>query len=145
MLTDIIVIMNSGEGLHSDVRREAGRALRARAQGRHTDALGQALGELDPDLLEWADDFIFGSVWQREGLAFEDRIMVAIVALAARGDVDQLRNYIHGALQAGVPAERIHESLLMLVVYAGFPTAIRSLVVLQKARESYERRDRGED
>jgi 4-carboxymuconolactone decarboxylase len=125
--------------MHPDVRHETGRALRARAQGARTDALGDALAELDPQLLEWADSFIFGSVWQRDGLAFEERMMVAIVALAARGDTDQLRNYIHGALQAGIPAERIHESLLMLVVYAGFPTAIRALVVLQKARSSHER------
>jgi 4-carboxymuconolactone decarboxylase len=128
--------MNSEETMHDAVRQHDGRALRARAQGRRTEQLGTALGDLDPDLLEWADSFIFGSVWQGEGLAFEDRMMVAIVALAARGDTDQLRNYVHGALQAGVPAERIHESLKMLVVYAGFPTAIRALVVLEKARES---------
>ena len=64
-------------------------------------------------------------------------MLVAIVALAARGDVDQLRNYVHGALQAGIPPERLHAALKMLVVYAGFPTAIRALVVLDKARESY--------
>jgi 4-carboxymuconolactone decarboxylase len=128
--------MNSEKTMHDAVRQQDGRALRARAQGRRTEQLGTALGDLDPDLLEWADSFIFGSVWQGEGLAFEDRMMVAIVALAARGDTDQLRNYVHGALQAGLPAERIHESLKMLVVYAGFPTAIRALVVLEKARES---------
>ena len=49
--------------------RAAGRALRARAQGRQTDKLGEALGALDPALLEYADEFIFGgSATGRAGL-----------------------------------------------------------------------------
>jgi len=33
----------------------------------------------------------------------------------------QLRNYLHGALQAGISGPQDHEALLMMVVYAGFP------------------------
>lgn len=116
---------------------EAGRALRARAQGARTDQLGDALAALDPDLLAYADGFIFGSVWNRPGLAFEDRMLVAITALAATGANAQLGNYLHGALQDGIAPERIREALKMLVVYVGFPTAISALAIFDEIAAKY--------
>jgi 4-carboxymuconolactone decarboxylase len=118
--------------------RADGPAQRGRAQGARTAELGAALADLDPDLLRWADGFIFGDVWSTDVIGFEERMMVAIVALASGGQQVQLRNYLHGALQAGIDPERIHESLKMLVVYAGFPTAIAALATLQEVRAKYE-------
>jgi 4-carboxymuconolactone decarboxylase len=120
---------------------EAGRALRARAQGRHTDKLGEALAALDPDLLEYADGFIFGSVWTKPGLEFEDRMLVALTALAATGQTTQLGNYLHGALQDGIAPERIKEALKMLVVYVGFPTAISALATFDAIAAKYATRE----
>jgi len=116
-----------------------GEELRARAQGVRADALGQALADLDPELLEWADEFIFGTVWSRPGLAFEDRMLVAITALASQGATTQLRNYLHGALQDGMDPDRIREALVMLVVYVGFPTALNALVVYKEVLDAHER------
>jgi 4-carboxymuconolactone decarboxylase len=120
-------------------RSAQGALLRARAQGARTEALGEALAALDPELLEWADEFIFGSVWQRPGLAFEDRMLVAITALATQGATTQLRNYLHGALQEGIEPGRIREALVMLVVYVGFPTALQSLVVFKEVLDAHHR------
>jgi 4-carboxymuconolactone decarboxylase len=129
--TDIIVIMNSPE--------PTGAELRARAQGARTAELGNALAAVDPDLLTWADTFIFGSVWTGPGISFEDRMIVAIVALAATGETTQLRNYLHGALQAGIEPERVQESLKMLVVYVGFPRAIGALATYREVLERHRR------
>src|SRR3954471_20161806 len=106
---------------------ETGRAMRGRAQGAKTDGLGRALEALDPVLLEWTDDFIFDRVWGRPGISYEERMLVAIVSLSTQGRINQLRNYFHGALQAGIPAEKIQEALLMISVYAGFPTALDAI------------------
>jgi len=121
-------------------RAERGRELRERAQGAKADALQQVLASLDPDAAAWADEFIFGTVWDRPGLEFEDRMLVAITALAAQGNSAQLRNYLHGALQDGMPPEKIHEAMLMLVVYCGFPTALGALGVWKEVHTSH--RDR---
>jgi 4-carboxymuconolactone decarboxylase len=56
-------------------------------------------------------------------------MLVAIVALAAINRPAQLRNYLHGALQDGMSPCRIHEALMMLVVYVGFPTALEAIGV----------------
>lgn len=111
---------------------DVGRAMRGRAQGRKAEALGLLLEELDPAMLEWSDDFIFDSVWGRPGMTFEQRMLVAITALGTSGQIAQLRNYFHGALQAGIPAETIHEGLLMLSVYAGFPAALNALTCFKE-------------
>lgn len=115
----------------------SGAPLRARAQGARTAELGEALGQLDPDLLAWADGFIFNQVWAGEGISFEDRMLVAIVSLASCGNLAQLRNYLHGALQAGIDPVRIQEALKMLVVYVGFPVALDALIVYQGVRAKY--------
>ncbi len=116
-----------------------GAERRARAQGaRHAD-LQAALGSIDPRMAGWADEWIFGQVWD-DTAAFEDRALVAITALAATAKPDQLRNYLHGALQDGMDPRRIHEALVMLVVYVGFPTALQALVVWQEVVRSNRRR-----
>jgi 4-carboxymuconolactone decarboxylase len=125
--------MNCDESVPAYSTTPSGGRLRAQAQGSRTDQLGEALAELDPDL-------IFGKVWAGEGLAFDDRMLVAIVALACGGHHVQLRNYLHGALQAGIDPNRVHEALKMLVVYAGFPTAIAAMAVLRDVRAKYEAR-----
>ncbi|MBS1676593.1 MAG: carboxymuconolactone decarboxylase family protein [Actinobacteria bacterium] len=121
-------------------RAEVGRELRERAQGEMAPRLQEALGSLDPELAEIADDFIFGRLWSGEGIAFEERMLVAITALAAGDHQEQLRNYLHGALQEGIPAEKLHEALKMLVVYCGFPTALHALATFAKVRAAHEKR-----
>lgn len=118
---------------------ETGPERRALAQGRRAPDLQAALGELDPQLAEWADGFIFGEVWGRSGLSHRDRMLVAITALAATGKPNQLRGYLHGALQSGIRSEELRDLLVMLVVYAGFPTAIESLVLFEQVRKAEER------
>lgn len=118
----------------------SGRELRRRAQGAKADQLQALLCGIDPVLGEWADGFIFGEVWARPGLSQDERMLVAISALAVSGNVDQMRNYLWGALQADIPASKVHETLIMLVVYAGFPRALNALhvwrTVLEAARRS---------
>jgi 4-carboxymuconolactone decarboxylase len=129
-------------GMGAEDPTAAGRAMRGRAQGRKTDALGEALRELDPALLEWTDGFIFGDVWARPGLDYEERMLVAITSLATQGQIPQLRNYFHGALQAGIPAQKIQEALLMISVYAGFPTALNALTSFKQALAAEDKEKR---
>ena len=105
----------------------AGSARRGRAQGAKAAKLQAALVELDPGSARWADEFVFGEVWAGDDLPSEERMLVAITALAATGRRNQLRNYLHGALQDGIPSDKLRAALRMLVVYAGFPVAIEAM------------------
>ncbi|HVV91055.1 MAG TPA: carboxymuconolactone decarboxylase family protein [Solirubrobacterales bacterium] len=121
-----------------------GSEIRRRAQGEKADALAAALEDLDPRMREWADGFIFGDVWAAEGLSFEERMLVAIALLGGSGQIPQLRNYLHGALQEGIPPEKVQETLVMTSVYAGFPAALNALDCWRRVRESHvARSDQG--
>lgn len=127
-----------GQGEH-DTSSTAGRARRERAQGTKAQALQAVLTGYDAGMAEYVDDFIFGKVWGRPGLSFEERMIVAITALAATEHPNQLRNYLHGALQDGIPASKIHEIVVMLGVYCGFPTALEAMTEWQSVLASVRR------
>lgn len=109
-----------------------GRDRRRRAQGQRADDLQHILASFDEGMADYADDFIFGQVWGRPGLDFQERMLVAITALAAHEHGNQLRNYLHGALQDGIPASKVQEVMVMLAVYCGFPTALQGMLVWQE-------------
>jgi 4-carboxymuconolactone decarboxylase len=119
---------------------EQGAKIRARAQGEKAENLAAVLDALDPDLRDWTDGFIFGSVWNRPGLEFEERMLVAIALLTGLQQLPQLRNYLHGALQAGIPAEKIQETLAMSAVYAGFPASLNALDCWRGVRADHAKR-----
>ena len=116
-----------------------GAARRRRAQGAKADELQDALASMDPQVAEWANEFVFGQVWKPGPLSFEEQLLVAIVALGATNNAGQLKNYVHGALQSGMDKEKIGQALRMLTVYAGFPYAINALTVLTDCVSAHER------
>jgi 4-carboxymuconolactone decarboxylase len=109
---------------------EPGAARRRRSQGRMHQKTQDRMTEIDGSLAGWTDEFVFGEVWAGEDLAWTERVLVAVIALATQGHHVQMKNYLHGALQAGIPEAKLREALKMLVVYAGFPVAIQALDVL---------------
>jgi 4-carboxymuconolactone decarboxylase len=116
-----------------------GREIERRIFGDKADALATLMDELDPDVGRWAREFAFGDVWARDALAFEERLLVAIISLAVLGRIDQLRNYLFAALRAGVAAEKVQQALGMTCVYAGFPVALNALVCWREVRASHAR------
>jgi 4-carboxymuconolactone decarboxylase len=127
--------MSTGD-LNREQLRERGQKVRARAQGEKHETLQGILNGYDRGMGGYVDEFIFGQVWARPGLTFEERMIVAITALAATEHPNQLRNYLHGALQDGIPASKIHEIVVMLAVYCGFPTALEAMTEWQSVLRS---------
>jgi 4-carboxymuconolactone decarboxylase len=121
-------------------RTTEGDQLRRQVQGVQEQALFENLTGLDPRLGEWSNGFIFGEVWRDDAIDPGERIVVALVALAATGQHQQLRNYLHSALQNSVSPARIHESLMMLVIYVGFPVALSAMSVWREVVLSYRKR-----
>jgi 4-carboxymuconolactone decarboxylase len=73
-------------------------------------------------------------------LTFEERMLVAITALSALNRRNQLRNYLHGALQLGIPEQKLRELMQMMTVYAGFPVAIEGMSELDGVVAAHGRR-----
>lgn len=120
-------------------RIEEGRAIRARAQGAKHEALRARSAEWDPTTPDIIDDFVFGTIWNRPGLEFEERMLIAIGMLAAQGKTTQLINYLFGAIQDGMDVDKIHEAVVMSFVYGGFPNASSAMQTWTDVRERARR------
>ena len=72
-----------------------------------------------PDLERIIGEAAFGLVWNREGLSIEHRCFATIAALTALDREPQLKAYIEGALNVGIPAEQIVEALMHLFLLRG--------------------------
>jgi 4-carboxymuconolactone decarboxylase len=98
----------------------------------------EGLKDLAPDLAEWIIGFAYGEVMARPGLDRRTRQLATIAALTAMGSAQpQLKVHMHGALNVGCSCEEVVETVLQMVVYAGFPAAINGLAA---AREVFAAR-----
>lgn len=97
------------------------------------EAVVNSLEEIAPDLVRYIVEFAFGDVYAREGLSLQERELVTIVSLLTAGGCEpQLRVHLHGALNVGVPREKIVEALIHCVPYVGFPRVLNAVFVAKE-------------
>lgn len=101
----------------------------AMAQGLHA-WLGEALKDLGKLTIE----FGYGDVMSRPGMDLPTRELLTIAMLAAMGTAPrQLEMHVQSALHLGMPTATLHELVLQVAAYAGFPAAY-NLAAALKAR-----------
>jgi 4-carboxymuconolactone decarboxylase len=71
-------------------------------------------------------------VWSRPSLDLRTRSFLTMAALTALGQLDQLYRHINIALNVGITADEIHETLLHVGVYAGLPAWQNALPVARE-------------
>jgi 4-carboxymuconolactone decarboxylase len=73
-------------------------------------------------------EFAFGDLYARTALDLRSRELIAIAALAVRGNAaSQLRTHVGSAASVGITREEIVEVLMQTALYAGFPSALNAL------------------
>ena len=108
-------------------RYERGLAILSQIHGTTGEDIVFALGDLGRYVIEFA----FGDIYNREGLALRERQMLTIAILTALGGREpQLRVHIKSGLNIGLTADEIREAILHTIPYAGFPTAINAMNLL---------------
>jgi 4-carboxymuconolactone decarboxylase len=88
--------------------------------------------EFDPELARDLSLFITGNLYSREVLPLSERQVVAVAALAALQKKDELAIHLQGALNVGVPARKLAETIFQIGVYAGFPAVNTALAALKE-------------
>jgi 4-carboxymuconolactone decarboxylase len=96
-----------------------------------------------PDLGTLAVEFNYGQIFSRSGLDLKSRLLAAVAGLTALGNTEQLKFYLNGALNAGWTQEEILEAMLQMVIYAGFPVALNTILTVASEVFS-ERTERNE-
>ena len=94
-----------------------------------------------PDLGTLAIEFNYGQIFSRPGLDLKSRLLTAVAGLTALGNTEQLKFYLNGALNVGWTQEEILEAMLQMVIYAGFPIALNTILTVAN-EVFYERNEK---
>jgi len=84
------------------------------------------------DFMELTNDYLFGEVWTRPGLAMKERSRVTCAVLAAFGREAQLKGHIKGALNLGLKPAELKEVFIHVAHYAGWSTGVIALKALDE-------------
>lgn len=97
------------------------------------DKLTHDFGDFSPELLTFFLEFGYADVWSRNNLDKKYRHVATIAALTALGHAQsQLKFQIEAGLMDGLTEENIKELMILISVYAGFPSAINGTIMLKE-------------
>lgn len=98
-----------------------------------------APGSMPDDFLDITLEHLFGRIWTRPGLEMQERSMITVTALTVLGRENELRVHLRGALNLGIPKDKIIEMLIHLAHYAGWPAAVSAMRVAKDVFESFDK------
>ncbi len=99
------------------------------------------LDEVAPGFSRYIVEFVFGDIFSRPGLDLKSREIVALAALATRGDTRrQLEVHIGNALKTGSSRQEIVEVFIEVAVFAGLPAAMNALFIARDVFADLDRR-----
>ena len=95
-------------------------------------------GMMHSDCQEITVEHLFGDIWTRPGLELSERSMITVAALTVLARERELKVHLRGALNAGIPREKINEIMIHLAHYGGWPVAVNWLRI---AKEVFDEAD----
>ncbi|MCS6800999.1 MAG: carboxymuconolactone decarboxylase family protein [Chloroflexota bacterium] len=96
--------------------------------------------DIAPDFFEYADEYVFGGLWCREGIDLKTRIQIVIGALTVLGLDFTLGHHIRAALVNGLTKQEIIETIMAVAPYGGHPRAIGAFRVAKAAFTEWDAR-----
>ena len=112
---------------------ELGQEMLARIDGAGGESVIRSLESIAPDVGRLIVEFAFGEIYPRGGLSVQEREMITIASLLTAGGCEpQLEVHVNGALNVGVPQEKIVEAFIQCIPYTGFPRVLNALFVAKK-------------
>lgn len=89
--------------------------------------------EFSRPIQELSTEFVWGSVWSREGLSRRDRSLLNIGMISALNRPHELKLHIKAALTNGLTRDEIREAMLQVAVYCGMPAGLDSTRIAREA------------
>src|SRR6202795_3782011 len=81
-------------------------------------------GEFGAPLQNIINAYVYGDVWERDGLSNDIRSLVMLGITAASNRPAEFRVHAKGALANGCSREQVQDVLLLVAMYCGVPAAI---------------------
>src|SRR3984893_9615810 len=120
---------NLGEGNMADTSELYARGLRRRKKmfgEADVEKRMDASGEFGAPLQNIINAYVYGDVWEREGLSDATRSLVMLAITAASGRPAEFRVHAKGALSNGCTPAQVQDVLLLVAMYCGIPAAIET-------------------
>jgi 4-carboxymuconolactone decarboxylase len=116
-----------------DDRHEQGTRVRRAVMGdEHVDRAAEGTTPFTQDFQDLITRYAWGDIWSRPGLDRRMRSAITIMALVARGHLDELALHVRAALRNGLTPDEIGEVLLHSAIYCGVPAANSAFAVAQR-------------
>lgn len=90
------------------------------------------------DLGRYVIEFGFGEIFKRERLTIREREIATIAILTVLGREPQLKLHFKAALNNGFNLNEIEEIIIQTIPYAGFPTAMNAMNLMNQLTEDKE-------
>ncbi len=95
--------------------------------------LSDEIGDVAPEIQRYIVEFVFGEIYARPGLSPGEKTLTAISALATLGSCEaELTANINNALNVAVAPQKILDTLIHLIPYAGLPRTLNTIRVAQR-------------
>ena len=115
---------------------ESGLKVRRKVLGdAQVDAFLAGVNDVTAPLQKLVTEWCWGEIWNRPGLSHKERSMLNLAMLTALNRPTQLKAHAQGALNNGVPEEKLIEIVLQSAIYCGAPAALDSMKVIAEAIE----------
>src|SRR5712675_3202162 len=85
-----------------------------------------ASGEFGAPLQNIINAYVYGDIWERDGLPDPIRSLVMLGITAASNRPAEFRVHAQGALTNGCTKEQVQDVLLLVAMYCGIPAAIET-------------------
>jgi 4-carboxymuconolactone decarboxylase len=112
---------------------ERGKKVMQRLWGREVaNGLQEFWRSTHPDVERYITAFALGEVWARPTLDLKTRSLICLAAAVALEREDQIRLHTRGALHNGATPAEVAETIIQLMIYAGFPAAWQAMVTANR-------------
>ena len=105
-----------------------------------TDQMRSVWKTAHPDVERYITAFAMGEVWSRPVLDLKTRSLLCLAAAVALEREGQIRLHTQGALHSGATPAEVIETIIHLMVYAGFPAAWQAMVIASQVMAEHEGR-----
>ena len=126
------------EPTHSDSYERGIEIRRAVLGDNHVDRSLAQVSEFSRPVQELVTEYCWGVIWNRDGLERKTRSLLNLAMLTAQNRSHELAVHVRGAINNGVTAAEVQETLLQAAVYAGAPAALESFRVAEKVLREME-------
>ena len=83
-----------------------------------------AAGDFGAPLQHIINAYVYGDIWERNGLSDQMRSLIMLAITAASGKPAEFRVHMQGARANGCTPAQVQDLLLLVAMYCGIPAAI---------------------